>query len=677
MPIRIFNAAGAATNAQIANGVNYAWQNGADILSNSWGGGSVSSTLTAAIDAALASGRGGKGSVVVFAAGNTDGAPVSYPGSLTEVITVSASNLCDQRKSPTFNACNYYEDWWGPNSGPEVDVSAPGVGMYSTDYMGSGGYVSGNYIPNFNGTSAATPITSGVAGLMLSINPNLTAVQVQQLLKDNADDIATAGFDNGTGWGRVNANRAVMAAQALAAPSNDLIANATIITLPNTTTEDPFGSTVSGTDPAACVSKVNTVWFRYTAAFTGSITLTTQGSTYDTMLAVYTGSPGSLTMIGCDDDGGTTVRSWLGLNVTNGTTYYILVGKFGTTPLSGSATLKLNLNNVPTGDTLAMYNTSLGYTSLVDTLQDLPPAGAYNTYVSNAPVIGQWVMGDWNGDGQATPGIFKNGAFWFTNGIGPSVSWGSIWMGATSGYPVAGRFDGSVPHDCFGLVILNYPSGFPLWWTCDFSVTVPVVNGQWLGSVLDSDPGTRQFIAGDFDHDGVDSIAVRRDVHIAWGNVPPTTLLAAMPLAQYIGAPHGGSAQAVAGDWDNDGTDSFGLFYPADGYFYRRNDLTWNSGIYFLQRAGMPIGAAVVNSWRAYVGSAFDVPMPTAIPTDVPPQINPPLATDTDTPTIEPTWGIPTATPLPTATPTWEPPAPPPPPPEGQPTDVPPQMFGG
>ncbi|MEP7290139.1 MAG: S8 family serine peptidase, partial [Chloroflexota bacterium] len=403
MPIRTFDANGGGTNAQFANGINYAWQNGADILSNSWGGGSPSTSITNAINAALTSGRGGKGEVVVFSSGNTDLAPVAYPASLTQVISVSASNLCDQRKTPTLNACNYFEDWWGPNSGPENDISAPGVGLVTTDMMGTNGYVNGNYVANFNGTSGAAPIVSGIAGLMLSINPYLTAAQVQQILKTTANDINTAGFDNATGFGRVNANNAVLAAQAAGIPANDLIANATVITLPSVTTQDPLGSTTSGSDPTTCGSGVNTVWFRYVATATKPVTFTTRDSSYDTILSVYTSGG---TMVGCDDDGGPLVRSSVGVNVVSGTTYNVMVAKFGATPLSAPATLKLSLLDTPTGDTLALYNPAQGFTSLIDILQDMPPAGDYNTFTSNAPVVGTgWVMGDWNGDGQKTPGL--------------------------------------------------------------------------------------------------------------------------------------------------------------------------------------------------------------------------------------------------------------------------------
>src|SRR5688572_29276748 len=67
------------TNAVIARSIDWAWQNGAAVLSNSWGGGAPSSAIVNAFDRARTQGRGGLGSVLVIAAGNDDG-PVSFPG---------------------------------------------------------------------------------------------------------------------------------------------------------------------------------------------------------------------------------------------------------------------------------------------------------------------------------------------------------------------------------------------------------------------------------------------------------------------------------------------------------------------------------------------------------------------------------------------------------------------
>ncbi|MBV5331808.1 S8 family serine peptidase, partial [bacterium] len=162
-----------------------------------------------AISNAKTLGRGGKGSVVVFSAGNDNLSSVGYPGYLSTVIAVGASNMCDQRKTPTSDICNGWENW-GSNYGSALDISAPGVWLYSTDIMGSAGYSSGNYHSSFNGTSGAAPVVSGVAGLVLSADPSLTADEVQDILQRTADDVNGGGWDTTMGYGRVNAHWAVV-----------------------------------------------------------------------------------------------------------------------------------------------------------------------------------------------------------------------------------------------------------------------------------------------------------------------------------------------------------------------------------------------------------------------------------------------------------------------------------
>jgi len=212
MGIRIAYGAGGGwvtSDAQIADGINTAVARGADVLSNSWGGGSPSTAITNAIRNAKTAGRGGRGCVVCFAAGNANGA-VSYPGTLPEVITVAASNEWGERKSPTSRDG---ETWWGSNFGPEVDVSAPGVHITTTDIHGASGYNhSGDYVTTFNGTSAATPHVAGVAALILSVNPNLRAAEAEAVLRSSTDDIGQQGYDIYSGFGRINALKAVQAA---------------------------------------------------------------------------------------------------------------------------------------------------------------------------------------------------------------------------------------------------------------------------------------------------------------------------------------------------------------------------------------------------------------------------------------------------------------------------------
>jgi ELWxxDGT repeat protein len=209
MPVRIGyddgTGAWATSDSWIADAIDWAVAHGADVLSNSWGGGSPATVIDDAIDDARENGRGGLGAVVVFAAGNDNG-PVHYPGSLATVLTVAATSPCDERKAPS--SCDG-EFWWGSNYGPEIDIAAPGVHMYTTDISGTSGYDSGDYHYNFNGTSSATPVVAGAAALLLGQDPSMTAAEVEAQLMATADDLLAPGWDQETGFGRVNAYRAL------------------------------------------------------------------------------------------------------------------------------------------------------------------------------------------------------------------------------------------------------------------------------------------------------------------------------------------------------------------------------------------------------------------------------------------------------------------------------------
>jgi hypothetical protein len=92
-------------------------------------------------------------------------------------------------------------------TGDFVDLTAPGVGVWSTGLEnGRSSYVAGN------GTSAACPHVAGVAGLVLSLRPDLSADQLASLLEASADDRGAPGKDPVNGYGRVNALRAVQMA---------------------------------------------------------------------------------------------------------------------------------------------------------------------------------------------------------------------------------------------------------------------------------------------------------------------------------------------------------------------------------------------------------------------------------------------------------------------------------
>ena len=136
------------------------------------------------------------------------------------------------------------------NQGSALDISAPSNGgsqsVYTTDRVGSQGYSSSNYTSTFGGTSAACPLVSGVAALVLSVNGSLSSSEVQSILETTATDMGTAGFDVQFGHGRVDADDALLAAQGNpGGGGNDPTCFSGTITLNLTT--DNYGSETSWT----------------------------------------------------------------------------------------------------------------------------------------------------------------------------------------------------------------------------------------------------------------------------------------------------------------------------------------------------------------------------------------------------------------------------------------------
>lgn len=194
--------------AALASGINWAWQNGADVLNNSWTMTTPSDTILNALVAARFSGRDSKGSTIVFAAGNENNSAVSYPANLNSfVIAIGASNWCDQRKMPASDACNNNNTSWGSNYGAALDLVAPGEAIYTTCNVGQcPGNSSYAY---FSGTSFAAPFVSGAIGLLYSLNPNLQPNEIQTILQNGAKDLGAAGRDNATGYGRLDSAKSI------------------------------------------------------------------------------------------------------------------------------------------------------------------------------------------------------------------------------------------------------------------------------------------------------------------------------------------------------------------------------------------------------------------------------------------------------------------------------------
>lgn len=203
LPVNICVSDGIADNVRIAEAILWASER-ADVLSCSWGGSKPSSTLTDAIKDAMTNGRNGKGCVVVFSSGNDAQliSGVAYPASVEGVISVGAVD-----KNGTI--WNYSQRGAGLSLVAPSGNGSSSSDIVTTDRMGSLGYTTTNYTEHFNGTSAACPQVSGVAALMLSIRPDLTAAEVKDVLERTATDLGTTGYDTTYGHGLLNAYAAV------------------------------------------------------------------------------------------------------------------------------------------------------------------------------------------------------------------------------------------------------------------------------------------------------------------------------------------------------------------------------------------------------------------------------------------------------------------------------------
>jgi len=188
MPVKVMGSDGAANYSSIAAGILYAAQKGASVINLSLGGYSASSLLQAAVQSAVDQ----YDVVVVAGAGNDNQNRPFYPAAYPEVLTAAGTNAFDQK-----SAFSNYADW--------VDLAAPAESMTTTFAGGGYGIV--------NGTSFASPLAAGVAGLVRSANPAWNAALVRSQLIQTSDplDASNPAFAGLLGAGRLNAFAALTA----------------------------------------------------------------------------------------------------------------------------------------------------------------------------------------------------------------------------------------------------------------------------------------------------------------------------------------------------------------------------------------------------------------------------------------------------------------------------------
>src|SRR6266508_4462016 len=312
-----------------------------------------------------------------------------------------------------------------------------------------------------------------------------------------------------------------------APPSNDNFANATVVTViaysdtVNTTDATMQANDPSGFGPcdgAYLVSGYKSVWYKYTAATKGIIAADTLGTdpsdpnlSYDTYIAVWTGSSlSNLTFVACDDDTLSGRDAQVTWRATAGATYYIEVAQFKCytvcpSPQAITTVPTLQFHMIIGGgpDTTGVFRPSNG----VLFLKNFNTTG-FADVALNYGLGGDYpVVGDWDGNGTITIGVYRNGSFYLRN------------------------------RNTIGFADVVFPFGAP---------------GD-------------QPIAGDWDGDGVDTIGLYRNGTFFLRNqnsagAPDATF--ALGVAGDVG---------IGGDWNGDGMDTTGVFRPSNGALYLKN----------------------------------------------------------------------------------------------------------
>ncbi len=455
LPVRVLDNVGTGSDSNVAAGIRWAVSHGADVINLSLGGYGSSNVLRDAVAEAVAADV-----VVVAAAGNLGSGtlfkepvfPAAYPGVLGVAATTNSGEVVE------FSL-----------HGPWVDLAAPGYAIRVTK-------VGADYA-TVAGTSFASPLVAGIAGLVRSQHPTWTRAQVDQQLTDTARDTGPSGRDDAYGFGLVDAAAAVgpAATQAAVPPApGDALE-------PNNTRTTPSLLSLGTARTATIAPEEDVDWFRLPVPGNQRVTVKVTPPApesitraFDPILRIY-GPDGSLLVERDIDPSGLSESATF--DVVAGGDHFVQLENFvptlggspysllaSATPLSPASTTTSSTTTVAPATTTTVAPTTTVRPTTTTTAPASPPSRSGYWMVSAAGAV--YGFGDAGHFGNAGPLPAGMRAV----DIEPTPSLGGYWIVTDTGHlytfgdaPYLGSINGALNAGEAVTSISATPSGRGYW----------------------------------------------------------------------------------------------------------------------------------------------------------------------------------------------------------------------